>query len=385
MEVLMSSPAGEISLIVDEEKSNNLANFMYAVTIGDLNTVDSLVAKVSEAEKPKALLVAALYNQNVIVKYLITEAKIDVNTKESDGSTILFTAISNGNPELVLWLIDKAKASLTVKKNNGESILQHALTTLEDNYDFIASTLEDNDEESALYGENDNEDSDSHEENEYTDFDSFGEFKRLIKKMDSDLYIIKCLLTHPKTDKTAVMMMDLYCKQDCIIAKIINAPELETKLIVDQQLKEQLDELKLKAIDVLVLIDKIQGLTAEQRLQAISVRLTAERFMSELLNNPVQAPSNSHFEAISEQVVANNEGNNNYNNEGNNNVGNNNSSVLFSLQALSINNNNVASSINNINNINNVASNPTAQQTQAAPVIANPGSDITNNSPSGRI
>lgn len=57
------------------------------------------------------------------IKYLLEEQKLDPNTKNAEGKTLLFPACSSGNLELVRYLVEDKKLKVNVKIDKGQTIL----------------------------------------------------------------------------------------------------------------------------------------------------------------------------------------------------------------------------------------------------------------------
>eukprot|EP00833_Pecoramyces_ruminatium_P006391 jgi/Orpsp1_1/1180423/evm.model.c7180000073387.1 len=73
-----------------------------------------------------ALMYAAKYGLNNVVRDLVENKKADINIKDNQGETALHQAVNSGRFNIVKYLIQK-KANINVCNNNGDSLLISAI------------------------------------------------------------------------------------------------------------------------------------------------------------------------------------------------------------------------------------------------------------------
>ena len=76
----------------------------------------------SQKNKNDLLFYFSIKGNTEIVRYLVEQHGVNVNTKGNFGDTILFSACTQGNFELVKYLIENG-ADITAADTDGETVL----------------------------------------------------------------------------------------------------------------------------------------------------------------------------------------------------------------------------------------------------------------------
>ncbi|MBR3628633.1 MAG: ankyrin repeat domain-containing protein, partial [Elusimicrobia bacterium] len=119
----------EIKFYINENIDNKKEISFYLAEKGNLELIKYLIKekKLDVNSKSyfhnKTVLSSSCKSGNIdLVKYLIKHGA-DVNVKNKYGQTILFSACESGNLELVKYLVEEKNLAVNVKNKYGQTIL----------------------------------------------------------------------------------------------------------------------------------------------------------------------------------------------------------------------------------------------------------------------
>lgn len=104
--------------LINTFSESNHSALLYVVARGNLDLTKYLVSKGADARKDGAelLIIASNRSHNAVLKFLIEDLKINVNSRTDEGNYSLIAAVVGGNITVVRYLIDKG-ADLNLKND----------------------------------------------------------------------------------------------------------------------------------------------------------------------------------------------------------------------------------------------------------------------------
>ena len=108
----------EHGALLNTSSENKHTALIYVVARGNLDLTKYLVSKGADASKDGAQLLILASNRShfEVLKFLIEDAKITVNSQTDEGNYSLIAAVIGGNIAIVRYLIDKG-ADLNLKND----------------------------------------------------------------------------------------------------------------------------------------------------------------------------------------------------------------------------------------------------------------------------